>query len=123
MGCNFVYFLLFDSIVKIGITSRPHTRRNAIMNELINMGFVVKDGECDYLILIPNASYQLESRLHNIFKDYLIQNKMYPGEWFRFDGLLKKFVTMYQHYENMYGVSPNIDLLIFDIMKNQSTLI
>lgn len=118
---KYIYFLLFDNIVKMGFTTRPSKRLKTIKQELINKGFVVKEDDFDYLLLIPNASNEMEINLQKLFNEYHIDTKFYSQEWFRYEGLIKKFVVMYNEYENKYHDGFDMNMLMFELLKNRLT--
>jgi len=100
---------------------KPHRRLISIKKELINKGFIVNDENFDYLLLIPNASYELEVNLQKLFKEYKVNTKFYSQEWFRYEGLIKNFVKLYHEYEIKYSNDVDLNLLMFDLLKNRLT--
>ena len=89
---HYIYFILdieYDA-VKIGISVNVKGRLKAIQSHNLHPLKILKTVRCEYLISkIPanSLSRSYEQRIHKVFQDQQI-----TGEWFKYEGVLKKFI-------------------------------
>jgi hypothetical protein len=93
---GYVYFLRSGAAVKIGFSTRPADRMEALLTGM--------PGSVDLFITLPGRMID-ERRLHAVFADYRLN-----GEWFTFCGPIRQAMAQ----AAAYG-----DLTMLDAMKDE----